>query len=94
MNNMKDNSLTFDGVTETGLTGSSNGKWAGNHHGGKAGGNYGLPSQARKGANFGKEAGPSTAKGGKINGGTTVKGFGNADKIEERQGYNNVGNKQ
>lgn len=78
---MKDNSLTFDGVTETGQTGSNNGKWAGNQHETKMRENYGLPSQARKGAQFGKEAGPSTAKGGKINGGTTVKGFGNADKI-------------
>lgn len=60
-----DKGLDFDGVSSQGLGGSNNGRYAGNHHGGKAGGNYGQPAEARKGASFGKQAGPSTAKASK-----------------------------
>ena len=95
----KDN-LEFDGVSSQGLGGSNNGKYAGNQHGGKPGGNYGRPAEALKGASFGKEAGPSTAKGGKIDGGrkwdpkSGQNYNGNPDKIQERQMPNRTGNKK
>lgn len=59
-----DSGLEFNGQGSQGLGGSSNGKYAGNHHGGKPGGNYGRPAEALKGARFGKQAGPATAKEG------------------------------
>jgi hypothetical protein len=81
--------LEFDGVSSQGLGGSNNGKYAGNHSGETMKANYGRPTEALKGASFGKEAGPSTAKGGKIDGGRkwepapceTQNYRGNADKI-------------
>ena len=58
----KDN-LDFDGVSSQGLGKSSNGKYAGNHSGMTMKENYGQSAEARKGANFGKTAGPATAAG-------------------------------
>lgn len=58
-----DKGLDFDGVSSQGLGGSNNGKYAGNHHGGKAGGNYGRgPTKAGQ---TGDQAGPSTASANK-----------------------------
>ena len=55
-------------------------------------GNYGRgPTKAGQ---TGDQAGPSTSKGGKINGGTTVKCPPNYDKIQMRQSANNKGNER
>lgn len=89
--------LDFDGVSSTGLSGSNNGKYAGNQHGGKPGGNYGRgPTTA---GTTGDQAGPSTAAGKEIGtrkwdpkSGQNYNG--NPDKIQERQMYNRTGNKQ
>jgi len=100
-NDQRDTGLEFDGVGSQGLKGSSNGKYAGNQHGGKPGGNYGQPAEARKGASFGKKAGPSTAKesSNPVESGkrkwTPEAGqnfVGNPDKIQDRQVHNRKGN--
>lgn len=53
-------------------------------------GNFGRgPTKA---GTTGDQAGPSTATGGKINGGTTVKKPTNADKIAAKQAPNRKGN--
>lgn len=53
-------------------------------------GNYGRgPTTAGQ---TGKTAGPSTAKGGKIDGGTTVTKPSNPDKISAKQAPNRKGN--
>lgn len=56
---MKDN-LDFDGMAGDGVNRSAN-KYAGNQHGGEAGGNYGMGP--RKAGTTGDQAGPSTAAG-------------------------------
>jgi hypothetical protein len=81
MSKASDANLDFNGQAGDGVNREKN-KWAGNFHGGQAGGNYGAGP--RKGNTTGDYAGPCTAseKGGKINGGATVKQFaGSPDKI-------------
>jgi hypothetical protein len=91
---MKDTNLDFDGLAGDGVNRAGN-KYSGNYHGGQAGGNYGMGP--RKGNTSSNPAGaPKTiataSQGGKINGGATAKGFGNADKINVGIGPR-VGNK-
>ena len=81
--------LTFNGMSAGGISYKSN-NYTGKDSEPK--GNYGRgPTTAGQ---TGHQAGPSTAKGGKINGGTTVKCPPNYDKIQMRQSANNKGNER
>ena len=76
---MKSDNLDFNGQGGVGYTRMKD-RFAGNQHGATMRENYGTgPTKG----NAGKIAGPATAaaKGGKINGGATVKKPANADKI-------------
>lgn len=94
MKNAKE-SLAFDGMAGDGVNRAGN-KYAGNQSGLKAKENYGNKTFKGNASDSFTNVGPSvtkdphkltiaTAKGGKINGGATVKKPANADKI-------NVGN--
>lgn len=81
----KQDNLDFDGLAGDGVNRAGN-KWAGNQHGGQAGGNYGMGP--RKAGATGDHAGPATAAGASVGkrswepkaGQNYV---GNADKINE-----------
>jgi hypothetical protein len=84
----KQENLDFDGLAGDGVNRSGN-KWAGNQHGGQAGGNYGMGP--RKAGTTGDQAGPSTAAGRELgkrswepSAGQNYRG--NADKINEGLG--------
>jgi hypothetical protein len=70
MSKASDANLDFDGMAGDGVNREKN-RYAGNRHGGAAGGNYGMGP--RKGNTTGDSTGVATAATGKINGGTTVK---------------------
>jgi hypothetical protein len=92
----REEGLDFDGMAGTGVNRSGD-RFSGNHYGATMPErvnktyNKGTPPayECKVGKSVTKDGfkpAPDTAKGGKINGGATVKGFGNPDKI-------NVGNK-
>jgi len=83
----KDANLDFDGMAGTGVNRKAS-SYAGNQHGGAAGGNYGMGPRTGNKSSSSLLNGVSpdvtiatAAQGGKINGGATCKPFGNADKI-------------
>jgi hypothetical protein len=95
---MKSENLDFDGMAGNGVNRAGN-KWSGNQSGFTPKENYGTktirgndspcvdPLKTRKGVTKDPyQETIATARGGKINGGAAVKGFGNSDKI-------NVGSK-
>lgn len=93
---MKQDNLDFDGMAGDGVNRSGN-KYAGNQYGAsmpeRVNKTYNKGTPPAYECNVGKsvtkdafKTAPDSAKGGKINGGATVKGFGNPDKI-------NVGSK-
>jgi len=93
MKKASDANLDFDGMAGDGVNREKN-RFAGNYHGGAAGGNYGMgPRKGNQSDSF-TGTGPSAtrdkhkqtiataAQGGKINGGAAVKQFaGSPDKI-------------
>ena len=89
-NKALDSNLDFNGQAGTGVNGhGTNGRYAGNQHGGAAGGNYGLgPRHGNASSN--PAGAPKTiataSQGGRINGGATAKCPTNPDKINVGQG--------
>ena len=85
----REEGLDFDGMAGTGVNRSGD-RFSGNQSGLTMKENYGMGP--RKAGTTGDQAGPSTAKGGKINGGAEAKCPSNSDKINVGLGPR-VGNK-